>query len=611
MIKKSWLAAGLLLLALSPVAVSAQSSTEKIRDFQSKIVIQQDGLTVVEESITYDFGSNQRHGIFRDIPTKASDGHQIGVVVLGVTNQSGNPYLYETTNNSNKTQIKIGDPNTLISGIKTYLIKYQVYNAIRTFDDHDELYWNVTGNDWNVAMEKVSATVFWPDTEAKQLKFSCYTGTKGSKAQACFFNTGDQNTKFATVTPLQVGEGLTVVAGLPKGLVQNSATPPTDVSIFDLGVKSVLSTIAIALSVLWIVVVAPLFAWLVRTRRYKNVGVPYKLKHLPVIVEYGPPANLNPIEASTLLHRRFNYTDLSSAIIDLAVRGYLKIKFHVYDPQKSTTKGELEFIKLKDGVDLVSLVDRQVFAYLFNGSDTVLVSALNDDRKTNYPGVSLFGMVKTAVVLLKSSSSTRTFILEMKRLVEAELKTKGYASWVLGDKTHVIDNIFYTFTVIWFLVSYILIRLDSGWVIVTSLLLIITIISQAIFDIGPQFKITELGMSTSAKLLGFKDFLNLTEKDKLALTNAPALTPEVFDKFLPYAMVLGVEKQWAKQFAGIYTTAPSWYENPAMVAFNMDQLLTSFNDFDKSWSSNTASVSGLDGGGSSGGGSGGGGGGSW
>jgi len=129
-------------------------------------------------------------------------------------------------------------------------------------------------------------------------------------------------------------------------------------------------------------------------------------------------------------------------------------------------------------------------------------------------------------------------------------------------------------------------------------------------------KLTPRGISTLGKILGFREFLQLTEKDKLQLLNAPELQPEMFERFLPYAMVLGVEDKWAKKFEGIYNTIPNWYEDPTAASFNSYVLARNLTLFNGSFNqvfniTSPRSSSGFGGGGFSGGGSGGGGGGSW
>ena len=130
--------------------------------------------------------------------------------------------------------------------------------------------------------------------------------------------------------------------------------------------------------------------------------------------------------------------------------------------------------------------------------------------------------------------------------------------------------------------------------------------------------LTPQGLVVLGKILGFKEFLQLTEKDKLRLLDAPELQPETFEKFLPYAIALGVEDKWAQKFATIYNTIPGWYEDPTITIFNSNVLVNNLNLFNNTlnFAFNINAVGtngggGFSGGGGSGGGSGGGGGGSW
>jgi uncharacterized membrane protein len=125
------------------------------------------------------------------------------------------------------------------------------------------------------------------------------------------------------------------------------------------------------------------------------------------------------------------------------------------------------------------------------------------------------------------------------------------------------------------------------------------------------------GVETRALILGLKEYLNTAEKDRLEFHNAPEKKPEVFEKLLPFAIALKVDKAWAKQFENIYKTNPSWYSDSSGHAFNAYFLSSSLGDFSSSLNSAVASTtasassggSGFSGGG--GGGFGGGGGGSW
>jgi uncharacterized membrane protein len=128
------------------------------------------------------------------------------------------------------------------------------------------------------------------------------------------------------------------------------------------------------------------------------------------------------------------------------------------------------------------------------------------------------------------------------------------------------------------------------------------------------------GVATKEYILGLKKYLSVAEKDRLKFHNAPDKNPQRFEKLLPYAMVLGVEKEWAEQFKDIYKQNPNWYEDRtgSPVAFNSLIFVNSLNSFSSEansslYSNPSSGASGGSGfsGGGSGGGFGGGGGGSW
>src|SRR3990167_6535750 len=221
---KSFVILGVLLTLFGFQQV-VRAETERINDFNATITIQKDGSVFVTENIIYDFGSNQKHGIFRDIPLTAVNGPRLNINVSSVHNEVGRPYQYTTSIANNVLRIKIGDPNALITGIKTYIIRYQVYNAIRTFSDHDELYWNVTGHQWPVAMQNASASVVLPDAAIVNVRMDCFTGPQGGTQKNCTFNQDGSTVHYATTQPLNVNEGLTFVLGIPLGYIENTYVP--------------------------------------------------------------------------------------------------------------------------------------------------------------------------------------------------------------------------------------------------------------------------------------------------------------------------------------------------------------------------------------------------
>ncbi|MCL5733928.1 MAG: DUF2207 domain-containing protein [Patescibacteria group bacterium] len=545
--------AGATLLVFS-LCRPALADTELINNFNVGMVVQSDGSILVSESITYNFGANEHHGIYRDIPLTSPNGPNLSIVVVGVTNESGQPYQYTVSKANNILEIKIGDPNALVNGVKTYVIHYRVYNAIRQFSDHQEIYWNATGNDWQVGIQNARASILLPYLPASSTQMACFTGSSGSAGKDCSFSQSGTTINYSASRQLGPDEGLTIVLGLPSNYITSFAAAPAQ----SYGASAPISySLQFWLSMLGFLVVAVLIASLAAVRRNKGMKpspvIPGELRRQPVVVAYNPPDDLRPIEIECLLDRKIESTGISAVIIDLAVRGYLKIRYISESVAFVFEEKSFELVKMKDGSDLVLPADQLVFNFLFAGRDSV---KLNDLKKHKLNFVDTFKDVQNKT--------------------EQLLTDKGYFDQNREKYMNVLKFLF----------------------------------SQTSLSFFK--KLTPTGLSAVTKIMGFKEFLQLTEKDKLALLDAPNLEPQMFERFLPYAMVLGVEDKWAAKFENIYNITPVWYENPGVAGFNSVILMQNMALFNNSFNNvfSAASSSGFSGG-FSGGGSGGGGGGSW
>jgi len=193
---------------------------EGINSFVLDAAIQTDGSVNFKEQIQYDFSPNSRHGIFRTIPTTKtnSDGKEFSVALsdYSVLDRQNAPYRYSTTQGGSSVQLKIGDPNVLLEGQKTYVIGYKALGAITYFSDHDELYWNVTGNEWTVPIGYAEAHINFPVKDAK-LQVACFTGASGSKQSDCTYSIVNGTAIVKTTKPLAVGEGFTEFLDFRQG----------------------------------------------------------------------------------------------------------------------------------------------------------------------------------------------------------------------------------------------------------------------------------------------------------------------------------------------------------------------------------------------------------
>ena len=582
----------------------ARAAAETVQSFNSQIAVAHDGTLSIAETIVYDFGSDQRHGIFRDIPLSSPNGPGLQVTVTGVGDGAGGTYPYTTSVSGNSLEVKIGDPNTLVSGVKTYVVDYVVKNAVREFSDHDEVYWNVTGNGWNVPLNDVTASVVLPEQIAG-LTATCYTGAAGSTAKDCSYAESGSAMTYAATRPLGAGEGLSVVLGIPFGYLTLPATAAAPTASAPAGLSSSggISSVIPLMFILFLILAVTAFRIIVLRGRGSSSGislrtrsrpiVPRELKKIALVAEYDPPDGLLPIEVGTIVDRKVDMADVSSVIMDLAIKGYLKIRYTVRQMKLWPDKKDFELVKLKDGSDLRHPAYQIVFNMLFTARESVSLSDLQSS------GAALFETLKN-----------------IGKKTDENIYEEGYFDAASREKTKK-ERVLFGLSALGLLILFVVgMALGGG----SSFVIIMVMFAVALLigEIGkpPVPKLTPKGMTALQKILGFREFLRYTETDRLKMMNAPSLKPEQFEECLPYAMVLGVEKEWAKKFEGIAVPAPAWYEDPTMTAFNSSLFMANVMLFNSSFNRtfNIASQpasSGFGASGFSGGGFGGGGGGSW
>jgi len=552
-----------------PVAGNAQSTSgERIDSYKADIVVNQDSSLEVTEVIDYDFGTTQRHGIYRYIPyTFDRDGssYTTDITISSVTDDTGLGYAYTTSKSGGFIDVKIGNPDKLITDKHTYVIAYTVKKAINYFKDHDELYWNVTGNDWDVPIDSAFAFVEFPQgADESNTKSSCYTGVYGSAATDCTINWDKNGLGFSANNPFSAKEGLSIVVAIPKGVV----AAPTAADRFWESVQKYWSLIL------------PLIAFVIMHILWLKHGQDPKFNG-PVIPEYEPPEAMLPSLMGTLWDEKADMRDISATIIHLAIKGYLKIK--------NTGKKNYEFIRLekgKDDLSALSEVERKVLEGIFTSTaDVVSLDSLKNKFYTNLPDIK--------AAMYQSLVDKKYFVSNPSKVKAKYYVTAGIIGFILLFTGILVNPV----------------AIISGVLTVGIVLIYARIMPQK----------TKHGAEAKIQVKGFRWFLSVTEEERLKFHNAPEKKPEQFMEFLPYAMVLGVESQWAKQFKDMYIEAPSWYEGQPGTVFSaiyFGSVLSSMNsNMSSTFTSHPSSAgsggSGFGGGGFSGGGFGGGGGGSW
>lgn len=541
-----------------PFWVSAQGY-ERIVSFDTAIQLQKDGRIQVAETIRYDFGTEQRHGIFRTIPYVITnpDGkrYQMDFDVQSVTNEQGTPYRYQESDENLALELKIGDPDKTITGINTYVITYSVAGAMRYFSDHDELYWNVTGNEWNVPMDAASVSV-QPQFQvsADQVKAVCYTGVQGSTDTSCTTGTENGGLQAVTTRPQGAGEGLTVSYWIPKGLVA-VLEPKEYVDFWETTIGRVVAA-SLLLAVLWWYIGYPV--WLM-IKWFLFGRDPYVGPDVTALFEAPTTRkgrSLTPAETGTMIDEKVEMKDIAAMMINLAQRGYYKIK--------ETQPKEFTFIRDKEPDDELLPFERFFLQSLFHDKSEVqlkdakmvaAVESIKDQMLTNLTKEGFFP---------SNPKGIQTFYGVMMGLAGTTLNLP-------------------------------------------------LLISGALFGMNMVRKTVD-GAKAASKARSLRNFLRSQERQMQYQGDKQLL----FEKLLPFAIAFGVEQQWSERFKDIELHEPEWFSGYYDSGFNAhvfsNSLRSSVNTFATAATpvvSSTGSSSGFSSGGFSGGGGGGGGGGSW
>lgn len=563
-------------LLFVPCALAQYFTIER---FHSDIVVREDAKIRVTETIEVKF-DRPRHGIYREIPFKYQD--ELGRVirtpihVLAVTNGSGGTWKYRVSKSGPVLHIRIGDPNRFVDGRRTYVITYEVENVLLFLKDHDELYWNVTGNFWKAPIKEASAEVSLAVRGENRSSLGvCYTGVYGSSESECLVEPSGNRVRFVAKRNLRTGEGLTIAFGWDKGLVREPSSWRRFLWTIDIGEN-------------WVFLL-PLFSLVGMITCWYRRGRDPRLRE-SLTVQYEPPKYetkpLSAAEVGTLLDEKFDPRDMTASIVGLAVKGYLQIE-ETKREGLIFSRTEHSLRRLKPADSNLSLFEAELMRGIFPDERTISrVSELRNRFYTQLPG--------------------------LRKVLYGELVRKGYFT---SSPESVRNRYVATGIVVIIFGSLLLVLLTglAGKGIVSSLLSAVPI-----FIIGRAMPAkTKEGALAHWHVLGFQEFLNRAEKDRLERMG----DKELFSKYLPYAMALDVTENWARAFEGIYQSPPHWYVSstpfPMFSPYGFSHSLQSVSSNLSSALFSAPRGSGMGGGGRgggggfSGGGSGGGGGGSW
>jgi len=488
----------------------------RVADFNDTISVSQDGSAAVHERITLVF-EGEWHGIHRFIPIEypgpRGTNFTLFLNVADVTDDTGRKLKYESSTSNGYRDLKIYIPGAS-DVTRTVDIDYTVRNGMRFFEDHDEFYWNVTGNDWPVPIDHASAIVNFPPNAAGSLRAQAFTGVYGSTEGNASSDVKGAAASFETNAPLPMRGGLTIDIYIPKGILKQRGAFTR--LMWFLGGNPIIFL------PFWTLVVMFVIWW--QWGRDPDPG-------LSVAPMYEPPPGMSPAEAGTLLDDTIHPRDITSTLVDLAVRGYVKIE-EIDEKGLVFHHKDYNFHLLKPTAEWADLAphERIMLLNVFQGGQVTRLSSLKNRFYTAIPVI--------------------------KQDIMAELKNKGMYL-VDPDSAHA-----YSFVGILVAVAPFAVAQFTGYKDVFSsigLVILCGIVSAIIWWLFARQMTakTVKGGRTWVAVLGFQEFMNRVDADRLK-----RMPPDTFEKFLPYAMALGVEHQWAQAFAGIVTNPPSWYVGP-------------------------------------------------
>jgi uncharacterized membrane protein YgcG len=651
-----------LLVAMAGQPGRAQAA-ERILSFVSDVRIERNGDLEVTETIAVDAENDQiRRGILRDFPTiyRTRDGRrvEVGFTVRSVM-RDGRAETYTLEKLANGVRVRIGRADAMLStGRHEFAIRYRTTRQIGYFPEFDELYWNVTGTGWTFPIDVAEVRITLPE-RVPFIRSAVYTGPQGANGRdAAVVEEEPGRIVFRTTRPLPLRNGLTVAAAWRKGVLD----PPPGPSLFERAGDWIVQTwvyrhlpLVLAMIGLPLVLGYYLYAWL------KIGGAPRRGVVIPL---FTPPEGMSAAATRYVRRMKFDDKTLTAALIELAVNGRLKLIGSTVTRGKHKGDDKIT-IEKRDGGKPVGAAEELAVKRLFHSrasvpltqaSSTDLRSAMNglkDVLRKTYDNVSfrsnaswagwglLASFVLMAVVVAANwtgehdlfGSTLFVLLLPIPALMLGlSVMTAGWRAQGAARAVSLIVGV--AFTTLGAIGSYwLLLAYRPDWTEVMPTVAAFALAPVAVFAF-PLFKApTPAGRKLMDDIEGFRLYLGVAEEDRLQAFYPPKKTPELFEKYLPYAVALDVENAWAKRFDGILTEAMmeeiqrSWYMSEDkergdpgrlvnFVATSLAETVAAAatppgSSGSRSGSSSDSNSSGSSGGGSSGGGGGGGGGSGW
>ena len=631
-------------MVITVCAPSAVAQSERILNYHAHLAVSSDGwLTVTETIRVYATGNQIKRGIYRDIPIRYRLGwglYMDAPLAVVRIERDGKTEPYHTTREGICRRIYVGRENALLThGEHVFKLTYRIGRMIHANEDSDELYFNGTGQYWDFPIDQATVTVALPrGIPIKDITHRAHTGKPKDEGDD-YSSAVDQagQVRFEVTRPLSAGEGMTVVVTWPKGFVAVQPTAMLDI---------IRGNVALVIGVIGtlVVLVYYVIAWS-KVGRDPQRGI--------IIPLFDPPKGLGPAAVRYVGKMGYNKACFTATIIQLAVARYLRIE---------DDDGEYTLVSLGDASsDLLTGVERVVGRNLVDGDDRLTmkqsnhatfqkaIKALKEELAITYKGKLFFSNTLWFVVGALLSVLTLGGVVLCTATLEGSPGVGFLAVWlsfwtfgvimltraVIGawrqaarsgkdGLTRKGGALFLTLFAIPFfaaevVVLVLLFTMTSFWL--APLLLVLGGLNAWFCHLLKRPTVE--GRAAMDHIEGFRMYLATAEQDLLNSAHPPEKTPELFERFLPYAVALDVETEWAAKFEDVLTAAqaeggyqPIWYHGAAFSTIGTVGLASAMGSsmssaLSSASSAPSSSSGGSGGGGFSGGGGGGGGGGGW
>ncbi len=597
-----------------PSAAYADEDDWSIPRYDVNATAAPDGAVDVQLDFDFDFAGTEGHGPYVTLPLRqeiAGDPdhyRSFSITDIRASSPSGAPAGVDTETDGGALAIKVGDEDVEVEGRQSYQLAYRITGVVNPgvgAAEEDEIFWNIIGSQWEVPLSDITVTLTGP---AEVGRSACFVGKVGSTTGCDQAAAGDRTATFrhGTVEP---GDGLTVLADWPAGTFVDAA--PVLVPRRNLGntftLDPLTGTAAGAVALLGVAALLQQVRRRGRDQQYVGLtpgltptgaaagSTSVRDRRTPVAVQFSPPAGARAGELGTLVGEVAHPRDVTATIVDLAVRGYLRIEELPADKSagtKAKTKARSwRLVKLADVDDQLLFHERLIFVELFaNGKEVEL-----DKLGESFTGA----MGKTQAKLYEAVTERGWF--------SANPHSVRYRWYAIGTALFVVGA-----------VLALVLALTLGWGLIGVAVALVGLVALLLARRMPAR--TADGTAVLAQALGFKTYLETAEADQLRFEEGE----DIFSRHLPYAIAFGVAEHWAAVFAdlaarGAWVPEPTWYVGApyGLFAAGGSGFSDSLGAFSQSaTSSMTASTWGSGGGsgasgGFAGGGVGGGGGGGW